>query len=309
MGTGITRPKRLVHLGSDGVQHSVIFKGPNDDMRQDATMMQLFCVINSFLDTGADMPRNNRLKLRTYGVVPLSQRCGMLQMVPHTTSFNAAVTPLHQAAAAEGEITIRAARSAMATAADADKAALAAGARAGAGVSELPAHLYSHRLKAYNHVCSSLLPKFRFWFLSQFRSAAAWHAAVCSFRDTLASSSIAGYVAGVGDRHTSNILLDTRSGQLVHIDFGVVFEAGKLLPTPETIPFRLTRDLLDGLGPMGVEGGMRLGAEQVLQAIRDNRRALCTVAGVMIHDPLFSWTLVQQQDAADHEMAASVRGS
>jgi DNA-dependent protein kinase catalytic subunit len=31
---------------------------------------------------------------------------------------------------------------------------------------------------------------------------------------------VAGYLAGVGDRHLQNILLDLGTGQLVHIDFG-----------------------------------------------------------------------------------------
>jgi len=30
---------------------------------------------------------------------------------------------------------------------------------------------------------------------------------------------------------------------VVHIDFGIVFEQGKTLGTPETVPFRLTREV------------------------------------------------------------------
>lgn len=46
---------------------------------------------------------------------------------------------------------------------------------------------------------------------------------------------------GIGDRHAQNILVDTVTAELVHIDFGIVFEQGKTLTTPETVPFRLTR--------------------------------------------------------------------
>lgn len=38
---------------------------------------------------------------------------------------------------------------------------------------------------------------------------------------------------------------------------GVAFEQGKILPTPEIIPFRLTRDIVDGMGITGVEGVFR----------------------------------------------------
>lgn len=37
----------------------------------------------------------------------------------------------------------------------------------------------------------------------------------------------------------------------------MAFEQGKILPTPETIPFRLTRDVVDGMGVTGVEGTFR----------------------------------------------------
>lgn len=38
---------------------------------------------------------------------------------------------------------------------------------------------------------------------------------------------------------------------------GVAFEQGKTLPTPETVPFRLSRDIVDGMGITGVEGVFR----------------------------------------------------
>lgn len=38
---------------------------------------------------------------------------------------------------------------------------------------------------------------------------------------------------------------------------GIAFEQGQVLPTPETVPFRLTRDMEDGMGVSGVEGVFR----------------------------------------------------
>jgi len=35
---------------------------------------------------------------------------------------------------------------------------------------------------------------------------------------------MAGWVIGLGDRHSSNILLDERTAACVHIDLGVAFE-------------------------------------------------------------------------------------
>lgn len=93
-----------------------------------------------------------------------------------------------------------------------------------------------------------------------------------------------GYIVGLGDRHIQNILIDEETAELVHIDLGmhtkkslllqmfdlfilcqpatpfhagVAFEQGKILPTPETVPFRLSRDIVDGMGIAGVEGVFR----------------------------------------------------
>lgn len=62
---------------------------------------------------------------------------------------------------------------------------------------------------------------------------------------------------GLGDRHLSNILIHDRTCEAIHIDFGVAFDAGLLLPIPELVPFRLTRNLVDGMGVTGVEGVFR----------------------------------------------------
>ena len=39
---------------------------------------------------------------------------------------------------------------------------------------------------------------------------------------------------------------------MVHIDLGVAFEQGRFLSTPEVVPFRLTRDIVDGMGATGI---------------------------------------------------------
>lgn len=52
-----------------------------------------------------------------------------------------------------------------------------------------------------------------------------------------------GWLLGLGDRHLDNILFDNRTGELVHIDYNVVFERGKQLRVPEIVPFRLTQSM------------------------------------------------------------------
>merc|ERR1712150_73369 len=96
----------------------------------------------------------------------------------------------------------------------------------------------------------------------------AWHVARTMYTRSCAVNSIVGHVLGIGDRHTNNILVHQKTGEVVHIDFGIVFEQGKTLNTPETIPFRLTRDVVDGMGPMGTEGCFTIACEATASVLR-----------------------------------------
>ena len=61
---------------------------------------------------------------------------------------------------------------------------------------------------------------------------------------------------------------------------GVAFEQGKFLPTPETVPFRLTRDLVDGMGLTGVEGVYRRCCEKTMEVMRTSQESLMTIVEV-----------------------------
>lgn len=88
-------------------------------------------------------------------------------------------------------------------------------------------------------------------------------------------SSIVGYILGIGDRHAHNILVHQRTAEVVHIDFGVTFEQGKTLSTPETVPFRLTRDVVDGMGITGTEGAFRRACEAAMRVRGSQWRPCC----------------------------------
>jgi len=79
------------------------------------------------------------------------------------------------------------------------------------------------------------------------------------------------------------------------LDLGIAFEQGKILPTPETVPFRLTRDIIDGFGPSGVEGTFRKSAEATMRVLRSNKDAILTILEVLMFDPLYNWSLTPAQ--------------
>lgn len=97
---GVTAPKKIICIGTDGMQHRQLVKG-KDDLRQDAVMQQVFTVMNTLLRTCKETKRRN-LRIRTYKVVPLTQRSGVLEWcdntVPITTTLigNSNAVGLHK---------------------------------------------------------------------------------------------------------------------------------------------------------------------------------------------------------------------
>lgn len=136
---------------------------------------------------------------------------------------------------------------------------------------------------------------FRYFFIEKFSDPVKWMSARTTYTRSVAASSMVGYILGIGDRHSHNILVDTGTAEVVHIDFGIVFEQGKVLPTPETVPFRLTRDLVDGMGITGVEGTFKRCCEETLRVLRLNTSLLLTILEVVIHDPFYKWRLSPKQ--------------
>jgi serine-protein kinase ATM len=79
---GVNMPKTIICVGSDGVRYKQLVKG-KDDLRQDAVMQQMFSVVSVLLAQNEET-RKRRLNVRTYKVVPLSPRSGVLEWVQNT---------------------------------------------------------------------------------------------------------------------------------------------------------------------------------------------------------------------------------
>ncbi|KAJ7409859.1 hypothetical protein WISP_111676 [Willisornis vidua] len=65
---------------------------------------------------------------------------------------------------------------------------------------------------------------------------------------------------------------------------------GETFEVPEIVPFRLTHNMVNAMGPMGTEGLFRRACEVTMRLMRDQREPLMSVLKTFLHDPLVEWS-------------------
>lgn len=265
---GVSAPKILTAVGSDGVRYRQLVKGGNDDLRQDAIMEQVFAAVSALLRRHR-ASRQRQLGIRTYKVLPLTASSGLIEFVPHTVPLHEYLMPAHERHH-PGDLR---------------------GSQCRKEISAVQTRPVDVRVAAYRRVAERFRPVMRFFFLESFPDPDDWFVRRLAYTRTTAAVSMLGHVLGLGDRHGHNILLDSVTGEVVHIDLGVAFEMGRVLPVPELVPFRLTRDIVDGMGITGTEGVFRRCCEFSLDAMRDETYSIMTILDVLRYDPLYSWSI------------------
>ncbi|VAH09131.1 unnamed protein product [Triticum turgidum subsp. durum] len=266
---GINAPKVIQCIGSDGNRYRQLAKSGNDDLRQDAVMEQFFSLVNMFLQNHRDTSER-RLRIRTYNVVPFTPSAGVVEWVNRTVPLGDYLLDSNRIGGAHarygtGDWTFLQCREHLACEKD--------------------------KRKAFFKICDNFRPVMHHFFIERFLQPADWFQSRLAYTRSVAASSMVGYIVGLGDRHSMNILIDEDTAEVVHIDLGVAFEQGLMLKTPERVPFRLTRDIIDGMGVTGTEGVFKRCCEKTLSVMRENKEALLTIIEVFIHDPLYKWAL------------------
>ena len=209
------------------------------------------------------------LHIRTYKVLPLSARSGLMEFVPNTIPLHSYLMPAHERYYPKdwkSELCRK-------------------------EISQVSTESNEVRIKKWKQVAEHFAPVMRYFFLERFEDPDEWFEKRLAYTRTTAAISILGHVLGLGDRHCHNILLDEKSGEVVHIDLGVAFEAGRVLPVPEVVPFRLTRDLVDAMGYTRTEGVFRRCCEFTMDTLREERESIMTLLNVLRYDPLVNWSL------------------
>ncbi|ODV93192.1 hypothetical protein PACTADRAFT_82550 [Pachysolen tannophilus NRRL Y-2460] len=264
--SGLSLPKIVVFKLTNGEIHKMLLKAGSDDLRQDAIMEQVFEKVNNlFLKDKETRSRN--LAIRTYKVIPLGPQAGVIEFVRNSLPLNDILKPLHEK---YDSLTSDEARSLM---------------------KKVQKSSPKERLRTYTKITEQIKPVMRLFFYNNFINPDLWFESRVTYTHGISTTSMVGYILGLGDRHTNNILLDKSTGAPIHIDLGVAFDQGKKLPIPELVPFRLTRDIVDGFGITKIEGIYKKTSEHVLRVLRLETDRIMGILDVLRYDPLYSWTL------------------
>ena len=261
----LQRPKKVTLRGSDGRRYAMLCK-PKDDLRKDARLMEFNGIVNRCLLRDAES-RRRALHIRTFSVTALNEECGLLEWVPNTNGLRPILLKLYR------------------------KLGLYVSGKELKLLQLAPNAPLDKKLTIYR---TKLLPRhppvFGDWFLQTFPDPTSWYNARLAYCRTAAVMSMVGYVLGLGDRHGENILLDSTTGDCVHVDFNCLFNKGETFDYPEIVPFRLTHNMVEAMGPLGAEGIFRRSCEVTLRVMRDQMDPLMSVLKTFIYDPLVEWS-------------------
>ena len=284
-----TKPKKLGLLGEDGIVYSFLIKG-QEDLHLDERIQQFLKIANLFL---AQDSQGSKREAATFDVIPIGNDFGMIQWVDNSASlfsiyknaqdwgFNcykmvskepvASSRPPTPQECFHSKIRLLSEKGLLPSARE-------------KWPKETLRTIYEELKREtpkdflYNSIWTSST------------SPSVWLKKTTKFTNSVAVMSIIGYILGLGDRHLENILMDLNSGQIIHIDFNVCFDKGKTLRIPELVPFRLSPNLVNAIGPIALGGSFRIDCEYVLSVLRSHREIFLTLLESFIYDPIVDWT-------------------
>ena len=288
-----TKPKRLGVRASDGRKYTYLFKGL-EDLHLDERIMQFLKIANIMM-----MKRGKgNYTARHYAVIPLGPRSGLIQWVEGAIplySFYKRWQQRQQSndAAAKKTNETTSTPTAYQKPSDAYYGKLVPLLRE-QGISNLD-NRKEWSLATMRQVHNELVAETptnllsqEIWFAST--DSERWFRMTENITRSFAVMSVIGYIIGLGDRHLDNLLIDLKSGEVIHIDYNCCFEKGKNLRIPERVPCRLTQNIVNVFGLTGVDGVFRLSCEHVLDTMRSGRETLMTLLEAFVYDPLVDWT-------------------
>uniref|UniRef100_A0A3B4GWP3 DNA-dependent protein kinase catalytic subunit n=1 Tax=Pundamilia nyererei TaxID=303518 RepID=A0A3B4GWP3_9CICH len=275
--SSIRRPKRLIIRGDDERDHPFLVKG-GEDLRQDQRIEQLFAVMNILLSQDTSCLHRG-LQLRTYQVIPINTRIGLIEWMENTCTLKEFVlnTMTEEEQQRAGRYKNRK-----------DKNRVSAIALYGLAYKKAKrADAVNNFMKVLQCVPSDLLKRA---FLNMCNSPEAFLSLRSHFISSHALLCVSHWILGIGDRHLSNFMINMETGGMIGIDFGHAFGSStQFLPVPELMPFRLTQQFVNLMQPLKESGLIQNIMVHSLRAYRAEPDLLLNTMDVFVKEPSLDW--------------------
>lgn len=285
-------PRQITVKGSDGKFYKLLLK--KDDIRKDAKFMEFTTMINNLFSFD-NKARKRFMSISNYSVIPLNENMGVIEFVDNVQTLKSIINEqrLRIGTKVNEKVYFTKLEKAQINYKKSD-------------------HLDSRSLETLINTFKSISEKnppiLHSWFTHQFSDPSVWYNSKNMFIITCAVMSIVGYIIGLGDRHCENILLFKKKGSILHIDFDCLFDKGKLLPTPEIVPFRLTKNLVSVMGITGTDGIFKKICEITSFLIQKNEASLMNILETLLYDPLLDWKNLQNPQDLLSRVKNKIRG-
>jgi FKBP12-rapamycin complex-associated protein len=274
------RPRKMAMTGSDGVEYTFLLKA-HEDTRLDERVMQLFSFINTFVEPST-LPLRSRLSITTYQVIPITAEVGLIGWVPDCNILFDILRGFRERNKIEVEVEWQ---------------------YITAVFPKYDALPIEQKTRAFQQAFGKTKGlDLKVMLFNGSADSADWLDRRTNFTASLATTSMAGYILGLGDRHMCNIMMKQKTGKLVHIDFGDCFEVAQHRQRfPEKVPFRLTRLLINTLEVSGIKGTFRSSCQNLMVLLRQNSAQIVGLLSVFVDDPLRQWYVGEAKKSEETE--------
>ena len=291
--SSLRKPKCVTIRGCDQKDHKFLVKC-GEDQRQDERVETLFEVINDLLKSDPRCYQRN-LAIKTYQVIPMTTKLALIEWLAETKTLKSVIYE----ARTDEEIKAWDSNSSpnMLYYSFINEVAKTEP-KIGSSPSfeDVFGTFYKkYKRKEVNSFFKQVQSKvpwdlLRRYVRSMASSTEGYFVLRNKFITSYAVSSAASYILGIGDRHLSNLLIDTKSGQVIYIDFGMAFGHSTVnLQVPELMPIRLTRQILKLIAPLEERGLFEASMVHTMRALRENNDLLMCILDVFIKEPSIDW--------------------
>ena len=272
------KSKRILIIGSDGKKYNYLLKS-KDDIHFDEYIMQIFSFINNLVEN-SNLIMKSQLRLITYKVTPITEKIGLIGWIKNSPTLYKSIRNYRVRKGIDLNFELNSAKQKFGF----------------KRFNELP---LEEKVEAYKYgVNTNPVNDLAKLILSYSIDSTQWLQKRTFYTASLAISSMVGYILGLGNRNLQNIMIKTKTCELVHNGFDSCFDITRnRLKYSETVPFRLTKMFINALEATKIEGTFRSCCENIMKLMRHNREQILGLLHAIVFNPFIQINSNQDSSA------------